>query len=90
MLLRGMGVDYIARKAAKKRNKQARKNENKGDHNARKERAARGVPKKRLGVCWGQPVLMDEDKFESEDDAGDQSQYDVLCGAGLGAHSMMP
>lgn len=80
-----MGVDYIARKAAKKRAKKERRDDHKGDHNARKERAARGVPKKRLGVCWGQPVLTEEDKFESEDEAGDASQHDVLCGAGLGA-----
>lgn len=79
-----MGVDYVARKAAKKRNKQARRADHKGDHNARKERLARGVPKKRLGVCWGQPVLTEDDRMDFDEDAGDASQHDVLCGAGLG------
>eukprot|EP00892_Ulva_mutabilis_P001166 jgi/Ulvmu1/1104/UM106_0021.1 len=85
-----MGVDYIARKAAKKRNKQARRGDHKGDQNARKERAARGVPKKRLGVCWGQPTLTEEDKLDAVEDAGDASQYDVLCGAGLGDPLLRP
>lgn len=50
-----------------------------------RRRQARATPKKRKGVCWGQPVLTTTDHIDSEDECQDVERFDVLCGAGLGA-----
>lgn len=61
----------------------ARQNSTGGEGERRREK--RATPKKRRGVCWGQPVLMTADHVDSEDECQDVERYDVLCGASLGA-----
>lgn len=56
-----------------------------GGEGGERRRQARATPKKRKGVCWGQPVLMHTDHVDSEDEFQDPERFDVLCGASLGA-----
>jgi hypothetical protein len=92
-----MGQDYLARKTAKKRNKKAAREGQAADFTKRsevgtsRERPNRTTPKKRLGVCFGQPVLTQADKIASDDEAElDPSVFDVLAGAGIRAASFWP
>ena len=62
-----MGVDYVARKSAKKRKKKGRQEEGK-DGKIRRERKRRGVRRLCTGVCWKLPVLTEEDKQWPEED----------------------
>jgi hypothetical protein len=83
-----MGVDYLQRKTAKKRNKRAArdgaKNDDKGSARDRKKKV---TPKRRAGVCYGQPVVTQEDKRVTDDEDSDgnagEEYYDVLAGAPL-------
>lgn len=60
----------------------ARQNSTGGEGERRRQ--ARATPKKRKGVCWGQPVLTTADHIDSEDECQDIERFDVLCGASLG------
>jgi hypothetical protein len=82
-----MAQDYLARKAAKKRAKKIGGDSREGDglHGGSKSRPVRGTPKKRMGVCFGQPVVTQADKFDSGDEMPqDPTAFDVLAGAGIG------
>ena len=79
-----MGQDYLARKASKKRSKKEGRNNDEGA--AKRERQKRATPRKRQGVCFGQPVLAPADRYASDDEMQlDTSEYDVLAGASIRA-----
>jgi hypothetical protein len=78
-----MAQDYMARKAAKKRAKEARAADSQSA--VSRQRKKRVIPKKRQGVCFGQPVISAADLYDSGDEAAlDPSAYDILAGAALG------
>ena len=72
-----MGQDYNSRKAAKKHFKKAAKANGAaefvgGDQGLKRDRKKRGASSKRLGVCWGEPSLTQEDKqWTDDEDAGE-------------------
>lgn len=79
-----MGQDYLARKASKKRAKKESRGASAGD--TKRERQQRTTPKRRLGVCWGQPVLTPADRYASDEEGPvDASSFDVLAGASIRA-----
>ena len=83
-----MGQDYLARKASKKRAKKEARASSVHERATKRERQQRTTPKKRLGVCFGQPVLTPADRFASDDEGPvDVSSFDVLAGASIRACS---
>jgi hypothetical protein len=81
-----MAQDYLARKTAKKRAKKKSRTIDK-DSAASRQRKKRLVPKKRQGVCFGQPIVTAADLHDSDDEAAvDPSAFDVLDGAHLGVN----
>lgn len=77
----------MARKTAKKRNKRAARDGAKDDKGVARDRKKKVTPKRRAGVCYGQPVVTLEDKRVTDDEDSDgnagEEHYDVLAGANL-------
>ncbi|KXZ53413.1 hypothetical protein GPECTOR_7g1311 [Gonium pectorale] len=70
-----MGVDYIARKSAKKRKKKERQAVGK-DGVAARERRRKKIRRLCQGVCYKPPVITEEDKHWSDNEDGNAGALD--------------